>query len=293
MTTTQRSTDRLTVIPSGGPLGAEVRGVNLAQSVDDATFEAIQRAWIDHQVLAFRGQTLTDRQLIAFSRRFGDLHVVDPGVMDYDRRLGEDVPEIDVISNIIVDGVPLGALGAGEAAWHTDMSMFVEPASATFLYALELPPTGGNTRFASMYRAFEMLSEDLRQRVDGRRSIHDIAYTAAGAVRKGYEPVRDKSQGPGARHPVVRTHPETGRRSLYLGREGYGYILGLPVEESDEVLAALWRHMTRPEFVWEHEWRLGDLVMWDNRCVMHSRGAFDPNARRLLHRTTVKGERPV
>ena len=248
---------------------------------------------MEHLVLVFRGQRLTDPQLIAFSRRFGDLHVIDPSVMDYNRRLGDDVPEIDVISNIVVDGVPLGALGAGEAAWHTDMSMFEEPASATFLYAIEIPASGGNTRFANMYRAYEMLPEPLKRRVEGRRSIHDIAYTAAGAVRKGYEPVVDKSQGPGARHPIVRTHPVTGRKSLYLGRAGYGYILGLPVEESDHLLAELWHSMTRPELIWEHEWRVGDVLLWDNRCTMHSRGAFDPNARRLLHRTTVKGERPA
>src|SRR5437867_6684855 len=128
----------LLVIPSGGPLGAEIRGIDVSRPLDDASFQAIHDAWIEHLVLVFRDQRLTDRQLMAFSRRFGELHVVDPSVMDYDRRLEEDFPEIDVISNIVVDGVPMGALGAGEASWHTDMSMYEIPASAALLYAIEI-----------------------------------------------------------------------------------------------------------------------------------------------------------
>lgn len=178
-------------------------------------------------------------------------------------------------------------MGAGEATWHTDMSMYEVPATATLLYGDEIPPSGGNTYFTNLYEAYETLAEDLRRLIEKRRSIHDAAYLATGGVRPGHEAITDKSQGPGARHPIVRCHPRTGRKALYLGRRGFGYIEGLAVEESDEALAALWEHMTRPEFIWEQEWQAGDLIVWDNRCVAHARGAFDPAARRLLRRVTV------
>ena len=172
------------------------------------------------------------------------------------------------------------------------MSIFEIPASATLLYAEQVPPEGGNTRFTNNVRAYETLPENIRQAVEGRRSIHDAAVVADGSFRPGYDAVEDRTRRPGARHPVVRTHPESGKKALYLGRAGNGYILDLPVEESDRLLDALWKHMTRPEFVWEHEWRIGDLLIWDNRRVAHSRRSFDPRRERLLHRVTVKSERP-
>jgi taurine dioxygenase len=279
----------LDIAPSGGPLGAEIRGVDLGRPVSPALARAIRAAWLEHLVLVFPRQRLDDPALVAAARLFGEPHVVE--ICEYDR--AGLLPEIDVISNVKVNGRPIGALGAGEAAWHTDMSMFDIPASATLLYGLEIPSTPNDTRFADMYAAYETLDPALKAAVDGRRSIHDIAYNATGAVREGFEAVADKSKGPGAVHPIVRRHPETGRRALYLGRRGYGYIHGLSVPESDRLLEAVWAHMSKPEFAWSHAWRPGDLVVWDNRCVIHSRGAFDPAARRLLHRVTVKGERPA
>jgi len=278
------------VTASSGALGAEVSGVDLSAPLPAATLAAIERAWYEHIVLVFREQQLSDAQLIAFGRHFGELH----RVVYQDRERPPGVPEeIELISNIVVDGKPIGLLGAGEATWHTDMSMFDVPASATMLFAEEVPSRGGNTRFCNLYLALERLDPQSRARIEGRRSIHDLAYMANGSVRAGYEQVADKSQGPGARHPIIRTHPKTGRQALYLGRQGYGYILGLPVAESDALIDALWAHMTRPEFVWEHRWRKGDVVMWDNRCTAHSRSGFAPEERRLLRRVTVKGERPV
>lgn len=277
------------VVPSGGPFAATVLGVDLARPVSAETARAIRAAWLEHLVLVFPGQALDDLALVAAARLFGEPHTVE--ICEYDR--AGLLPEIDVISNVRVNGRPIGALGAGEAAWHTDMSMFDVPASATLLHGREIPATPNGTRFADMYRAYATLDEATKARIAGRVSIHDIAYNAAGAVREGFEAVTDKSKGPGAVHPIVRRHPETGRPALYLGRRGHGYIHGLTVAESDALLEELWAHMTRPEFAWEHAWRAGDLVVWDNRCVIHSRGAFDPGARRVLHRVTVKGERPA
>jgi taurine dioxygenase len=281
--------DEATVVLTGGPLGADVRGVDLSSSLSDELFSFIGRSLVDHLVLRFRGQRLSDPQLIRLGRRFGKIR--NPRMREYD---GSGVlSEIEVISNIVQNGRPIGALGAGEATWHTDLSMFEIPASVTMLYSLELPPCGGNTRFANMYLAYEALPDDLKERVNGRTSIHDISYTAAGAVRQGFKTVEDKSKAPGAVHPIVRTHPISGRKALYLGRQGYGYISGLSVAESDALLDEIWNHMVRPEFSWEHEWQLGDLVIWDNRSTIHGRGSFDASARRILHRIVVEGERPV
>ena len=290
MTKSSHRDARVEVAPTGGPLCAEIRGVDLSKELSEATFRTIETAWYDHLVVLIRDQRLTDDDIVAFGRRFGDLHSASG--FEYGGKPKELPDSVELISNIVRDGRPIGALGADEATWHTDMSMFDIPASATMLYAEEIPDSGGNTRFTNLYRAYETLPEDLRMTVEGRRSIHDVAYLATGGVRPGYEDVTDKSQGPGARHPVVRTHPVTGRKALYLGRMGNGYIVGLPVAESDRVIDELWAHMTEPEFVWEHEWRVGDVVMWDNRCVAHARNAFNPNAQRLLHRITVKGEIP-
>ena len=279
------------VKPTGGSLGAEIVGIDLSRPMSEAAFDAIQAAWHEHLVVLFRDQRLSDDNIIAFARRFGELHSATG--REYGGKPEDLAEPVELISNIVRDGRPIGALGTGEATWHTDMSMFEIPASATLLYAEEVPSEGGNTRFTNLRRAYETLPEQLKKIVEGRRSIHDAAYLASGGVRPGYDALADKSQGPGARHPIVRTHPDTGRKALYLGRKGNGYILGLPVEESDRVLDELWTHMTQPEFIWEHTWRVGDLLVWDNRCVAHARGSFDPSARRLLHRVTVKSEIPV
>lgn len=279
------TTTALEIVPTGGPLGADVYGVDLAEPLSDETFAAIVEAWYEHLVLRFRDQDVTDDALVRFALRFGQLH--HAAGAEYGGKPEELHAAVELISNIVKDGKPIGALGAGEATWHTDMSIYEVPASATLLYGDEIPPSGGNTRFTNLCRAYETLEPELRARVEDRRSIHDAAYLATGGVRPGYEAVTDKSKGPGARHPVVKTHPHSGRMALFLGRKGFGYIEGYPVEESDELLDALWQHMTRPEFIWEQVWRQGDLIVWDNRCVAHSRGSFDPSARRLLRRVTV------
>jgi taurine dioxygenase len=273
------------VHPTGAALGAAVDGVDL-RALDDGMFAAIHRAWLDHQVLLFRNQRLTDEDLVAFSRRFGDLD--EAPVQETGRRFVEGHPEIYVVSNVVQDGVPIGSLGAGEAVWHTDMSYLPNPPKASVLYALEVPPQGGDTSFCSMYAAWEKLPERLRSRVDGLRVKHDGTYTSGGDPRLGVTPTDDPRTSPGTFHPLVYVHPETARRGLYLGRRRNAYVEGLSLEESNALLDDIWAEATRELLTWRHQWQAGDLVLWDNRCTMHRRDAFDPSSRRVMHRTQIK-----
>jgi taurine dioxygenase len=277
----------ITVTPTGAALGAEVGEVDLRR-LDDRDFAAIHRAWLDHQVLLFRGQVLTDDEMIAFSRRFGDLDFAP--IQENGRRFVEGHPEIYVVSNVVENGVAIGSLGAGEAVWHTDMSYLEDPPKASMLYAIEIPPTGGDTGFTSMYRAYEELPEALRRRIAGRRVKHDWTYNSGGYVRQGVAPTDDPREAPGTYHPIVCTHPETGRKCLYLGRRRNAYIEGLDLAESEALLDEVWRHATRDELTWYNAWRVGDVVLWDNRCTMHRRDPFDASSRRIMHRTQMKGE---
>jgi taurine dioxygenase len=193
-----------------------------------------------------------------------------------------------VISNIKVDGTPIGGLGDGEAIWHADMTYVDEPPMGAILYALEVPPSGGDTFWANMALAYEKLPDALKTRIAGRSAIHDATYNSAGDRRKGYAEVTDPRQAPGARHALVRPHPETGRPCLFLGRRRNSYILGLSLDESEALLDALWAHATQVQFTFRQQWRTGDVVMWDNRCTLHRRDPFDASARRLMHRTQLK-----
>jgi taurine dioxygenase len=270
-------------------LGAEVTGVDL-RMIDDAAFAAIHRAWIDHQVLLFRGQSLTDRDLIAFSRRFGDLDHAP--IQEKGQTMADGMPEIYVVSNVVENGVAIGSLGYGEAVWHTDMSYLRAPPKASMLYALEIPPAGGDTSFVDMYAAFEGLPAELRRKALGLRVKHDGTYNSGGYVRQGVTPTDDPREAPGTMHPLVCTHPESGRRGLYLGRRRMAWLEGLDLAGSDELLDEIWDHATRRQYVWTHQWRVGDLVLWDNRCTMHRRDPFDSNMRRIMHRTQIKGSAP-
>ena len=268
-------------------LGVELPNLDL-KAITDADFAVIHKAWLDHLVILVRNQHLTDEDLIAFSRRFGDLDWAP--VQETGRRFVAGHPEIYVVSNVIENGVPIGSLGAGEATWHTDMSYLEDPPKASMLYALEIPPEGGNTYFCNMYRAYELLPEDLKQRISGLQLKHDGTYNSGGYVRQGVTAVDDPVTSPGVYHPLVCTHPETGRRVLYLGRRRNAYIGGLSLDESEALLDELWSVATQPELVWGHQWRVGDVVLWDNRCTMHRRDPFDADARRILHRTQIKGD---
>src|SRR5882757_9526139 len=275
------------VVPTGAALGAMVKGVDL-KDLDDVAFARIMQAWRDHLVLLFRGQTLTDQDLIAFSRRFGDLDWAP--IQETGRRFVEGMPEIYIVSNVKVDGEPIGSLGDGEAVWHTDMSYLDMPPKASMLYSLEIPASGGNTSFCSMYAIYDALPGRLKERIAGLEIKHDGTYNSGGYLRQGVTPTDDPRTSPGALHSLVCAHPDTGRRMLYLGRRRNAYLAGLDLEVSEALLDELWSYVARPEFAWEHVWRVGDLVLWDNRCTMHRRDAFDPDARRIMHRTQVKGE---
>ena len=280
----------LTVMPlTARGFGAEVAGADL-RTITDGDFAAIHQAWIDHQVLLFRGQALTDPDLLAFSRRFGGLDHAP--IQENGRRFVEGMPEIYVVSNVIENGVAIGSLGAGEAVWHTDMSYLPSPPKASMLYALEIPPAGGDTSFSDMYASLESLPAALRRRVTGMRVKHDGTYNSGGYVREGVTPADDPREAPGTLHPLVCTHPESGRQGLYLGRRRMAWIEGLDLPASEALLDEIWEYACRPAIAWTHRWRVGDLVLWDNRCTMHRRDPFDANARRIMHRTQVKGAAP-
>ena len=275
------------VVPLSSAVGAEIRGVDLSKPLDDKTFDVVHAAWMDHLVLAFRGQQLTDSELEAFSARLGTLDakptytddVVDTTTSDY----------VCVISNVKVQGKPIGDLGDAEAVWHMDMTYNDLPPMGSALYALEVPPSGGDTGFANMYLAYEALPEKLKARVHTLRCKHDATRNSAGGLRRGMPDTNDPRVSPGAVHPLVRTHPVTGRNALFLGRRRNAYIVGLPLEESEALLDELWAHATQPQFTWHHQWRVGDLLLWDNRCSSHARTDFPSTERRLMLRTTVKG----
>lgn len=285
----ERGAAKVEVIASPQPLGAEVRGVDL-RNLTNESFAALQQALLDRLVVVVRGQPLSDADLLAFGKRFGELE--PPGMSIIGKPYIDEYPDILVISNVVENGVPQGNLGAGEAIWHTDMSYREKPTTIAILHALEIPPNGGNTYFANQYLAYETLDPQLKSRLEGRMLVHDETYNSAGQMRKGFKEVLDPREAPGARHPIFRTHPVTGRKALYLGRRRNSYIVGLPLDESEKLLDELWAHASQPQFVWGHEWRVGDTLIWDNQCLIHRRDPFDPAARRMMHRVQLRGGRP-
>jgi taurine dioxygenase len=281
--------EKVVARPTGAALGADIEAVDLAGALIPETVTAIKQAWGEHLVLRFRGQRLSDDDLMRFSHQFGELDWAPVAAAN-------DAPEgrayVMVVSNVIEDGKAIGQLGAYEAIWHTDMSYIQEPPSASALYALEVPPEGGDTGFCNMYRAYESLPDELRRQIPRLLCRHDASRNSAGELRRGFVDASDPSQTIGAEHPLVRIHPVTGRKALFLGRRRNAYIPGLPLADSEALLDALWAHATKPEFTWYQQWRAGDLILWDNRAVMHRRDAFDPATRRIMHRTQIKGDRP-
>jgi taurine dioxygenase len=273
------------------PLGAQVSGVDLGKPLAREDVDAIEEAWRTRLVVVVHDQRLSDPQLLAFSRYFGEL--APPGPNPYGEVFNKEFPEINVISNVIKNGKPIGNLGDGEAAWHADLTYVDMPPKAAALYALEVPPKGGNTYFADMFAAYASLPAELKKAAEGKIAVHDGSRNSAGMLRKGYKEVTDVRETVGARHPLVRTDPRTGRKALFLGRRPNSYVLGLDVADSEALLDALWAHATQSRFVMCHEWGVGDLLMWNNLSVLHRRDAFDPNSRRVMHRTQIRGSERV
>ena len=274
-------------------LGAEVSGVDVSKPMPQADIDAIEAAWRERLVVVFHGQDLSDPELIAFSRNFGELD--PPGPNPYGEPFLKQHPELNVISNVVQDGKPIGNLGDGEAVWHADMTYVEVPPKAAMLHALEVPPpeAGGNTHFADMFLAYETLPADLRKMADGRVAVHDGSTNSAGMLRKGYQPVTDVRRTVGAHHPLVRTDGRTGRKALFLGRRPNAYVVGLEVADSEALLDALWAHATKPQFTFCHRWTAGDLLMWNNLSVLHRRDPFDPKTRRIMHRSQIKGHERI
>jgi taurine dioxygenase len=281
----------ITVTPTGAALGADIGGVDLRR-IDDAAFAKILEAWHDNLVLRFRAQQLDDDALAEFSRRFGVLDMAPTGRGG--TPFNPSRPEITVLSNIVVDGAFTGALGNSELVWHQDMSYNDEPPKASLLHAKEVPGEGGDTLFYNLYKAYETLPDDLKARIRGVRCKHDATRNSSGELRTGYAETYSDEERPGAIHPFVVRHPATGRSALYLGRRPNACVIGLPADESEALLDALWDHVERGPHSWAQQWRAGDLVVWDNRCTLHRRDKIDPKSRRLMHRTQVRDDaRPV
>jgi taurine dioxygenase len=281
------------ITPTGAALGADVSGIDLAGELAPSQIDAIKQAWGEHLVLRFRGQKLSDDDLLRFSRLFGPLDKAP--INPYGTTWVPENPEINVISNIVdTGGRRIGGLGDGEAKWHADMTYLDAPARGCTLYALEIPAEGGDTSFASMFAAYEGLDDATKGRLKGLMCKHDASRNSTGQLRKGFqEHYADVREVPGAIHPMVRLDPETGRKALYLGRRPNAYVMGLDVAESEALLDAVWAHAAKPEFAWTQRWQVGDLIIWDNRFCMHRRDAFDPAARRHMRRTQIGGDRPV
>ncbi len=277
------------VIPTGAACGAEIRGVDLSRPLSDDDFAAIERAYDDHGVIFFRDQHITPPQQVAFSRRFGEIEFNIFG----ERWSVTGSPEIVVVSNVTENGKPIGIKRAGEN-WHSDMCYTARPPRGTMLYALEIPTlhglTLGDTEFASAAAAWDALPQALRDRIEGRRATFDFT-----GRKRAFPPSAEEiARNPPVRHPIVRTHPHTGRKCLYVMRDDCTGIDGLAGEEAEVLIAALADHIIKPQFIYRHQWRVGDLLLWDNCTVQHRAiQDYDMPLRRLMHRTTMGGAVPA
>jgi taurine dioxygenase len=269
-------------------MGAEIEGIDLSLPLDGTNFAVIQAAFHEHKFLRFRGQRLTEAQQVAFSRRFGELQI---HVLDQFRHPQQ--PEIYVLSNVDQTGRTTGRHpDRGTLVWHSDLSFQRRPALATILYGIEVPGRGGETLFADMVAAYDALPDAMKRRIATVRAIHDLDYSRTRAGEPPMTP-RQRAEAPPVDHPLVRTHPDTGRKLLYISHH-VSHMQGMPVDEGRALLEELMAHATQDRFVYRNTWRSGDVVMWDNRCTMHRATEYDAaEERRVIHRTVVKGDVPV
>ena len=282
--------------PFDAALGAEVLGVDLSKTLDDETFAAVENAWNEHSVLLFRGQSIDEARHLAFSRRFGELetHVLD-------QYLHPEHPEILIVSNVMDGDRHVGIYDAGRY-WHTDLSYMAAPSRGSLLYAIEVPRGDdgeplGDTLFASTSAAYDALSDGAKDRIAGLRAEFSLASRHAKLVADGDVNAeledRHHEKAPPVAHPVTRTHPVTGRKSIYVNEGQTARILGLPEDEARSLLEALCAHCVKPEFVYRHKWREGDLLMWDNVPTQHLAICdYALPRRRYMHRTTLRGAPP-
>ena len=277
------------IIPTGAALGAEIRGLDLAKPLDDITFAEVERAYNEYGVIFFRDQHITPPQQVAFTRRFGEIEFNIFG----ERWSVPGSPEIVVVSNVTESGQPIGVRRAGEN-WHSDMCYAARPPRGTMLFACEIPDLFGlplgDTEFASAAAAYDALPETLRQRIEGRRAVFDFA-----GRKRAFPPKQSEiDRYPPVVHPIIRSHPYTGRKCLYIMRDDCTGIEGMEQEEAEALVAALADHIVKPAFVYRHQWHPGDLLLWDNCTVQHRAiQDYDLPLRRLMHRTTMGGSVPV
>jgi len=269
--------------PSSPALGAEIIGVDLRREMDDGFTARLLEAWHRNLVILLRDQQLSEEDQVRFAERFG------PPAVIHTKQFVQKHPAVMLISNIREDGKPIGALPDGEMHFHSDQCYQERPAMASMLYAIEVPSKGGNTLFANAYAAYETLPADIKRRIEGRRALNAYDYDTA-ATKRGTK-VADGV--PTYVHPVVRTHPATGRKALYVNRLMTVRIEDMPEAESGELLDFLFDHQEQRQFIYEHVWRVGDILMWDNRCTLHARTDFSADERRLMRRVTILGEKPV
>ena len=266
--------------PLTDTFGAEITGVQLRADMNEETFAAIRTAWADHELLLFRGQDLQEEDLISFSRRFGrlEIHVRQEW-------LSQEHPEILVLSNIKKDGKSIGGLANAEINWHYDQIYLPRPAVGSLLYSVSIPPEGGSTYFADMCGAYDALPDHLKDKIEGRKAVQSYDNFNTGHTIKTKDEIKNKT--PDVTHPVVRTHPVTGRPALYVCPGMTTQIVGLDEKENRAVLDELFEFSVQPEFVYRHDWQVGDAILWDNACTMHRRDDFDDKYERLMKRTTI------
>lgn len=282
--------DPVQIRPFDAPLGAEVIGLDLSRPLDERVFARIHRAHLDHHVLVFRDVRISPAQQVAFSRRFGPLQI---HVLKQFQLAGH--PEVLVVSNIKENGQPIGLGDAGHY-WHSDLSYKDKPSLGSLLHAQELPGEGGDTLFANQHLAWDTLPRHLQSAVEGRLAEHSyLARYEELRARNPWRPALTQAQIDEVvpvQHPIVRTHPETGRRALFVSEHFTTGIVGLPKDESDALLAELFALSTRAALVYRHQWQPHDMVFWDNRSVMHLAAGTPDHERRLLYRTTIEGDVP-
>jgi taurine dioxygenase len=279
----------LKVRPLSSACGAEISGVDLTKPLSKENVEAIRDAWAKHLVLVFPGQNLSQDDQLRFASYFGDLgsrKKAPEALRNRAEGTQQDNEKVLLVSNIKVDGKPIGAFGEGEFWFHIDSGYTPRPYKYTFLFALELPSRGGNTMFSNMYKGYEAVPAELKQRLKGKKALHIHEYNRA----KQADSSGDISGVPHHAHPIFVTHPDTGRKTLFVDRLMTTRIEGMSQPESDEILDQLYEIGERREFIFEHVWKLGDFLMWDNRCTIHARTDFPKEERRLLRRCTVEGE---
>ncbi|TBU74044.1 TauD/TfdA dioxygenase family protein [Phytopseudomonas daroniae] len=283
-------TQNFEVRPFSAAVGAEIVGLDLSRPLNDADFARVHRAHLDYNVVVFRDQRITPQQQIDFSRRFGvlQIHVLKQFLL-------ANHPEVFIISNIVENGQPVGLGDAGKY-WHSDLSYKEFPSLGSMLLAQELPEEGGDTLFASQQLAYETLPAELRQAIDGKRAAHSYTARYADEVFKGIRrPTLTEAQLAEVKavvHPVVRTHPETGRKGLFVNENFTTHILDVPEDESRQILTELYAHSAKPEFIYRHQWQPNDMVFWDNRALIHLATGCPSHLRRRMHRTTIQGDVP-